>query len=132
VPFGGNHRGEIAEANAHLHEAQARLADTRSRLLGELDEAYAAATQAADSVELFRHQLLPLARLNLRAAEADYSGGNGDFLKLITAERQYLATKLDIARARSDFFTQLAALDYRTGGAVSAPEHPMLHGETQR
>ncbi len=132
IPFGGNHRGEIAEANAHLREAQARLADMRSRLLGELDQAYAAATQAADSIDLFRQKLLPLARLNLRAAEADYSGGNGDFLKLITAERQYLATQLEIAKARSDFFTQLAALDYRTAGAVSAPALPTTHGETQQ
>ncbi|MGH8042914.1 MAG: TolC family protein [Rudaea sp.] len=118
IPFGGNHRGEVGEAHAHAREAEAKLADARAQLLGDLDQSWAAATQATDTIELDDKKLLPLSKLNLQAAEADYSGGNGDFLKLITAERQYLTAKLELARARADLFTQLAALDYQTGGAL--------------
>lgn len=119
IPFGGNHRGEIGAANARVHEAEANLADARSQLLGDLDQSWAAARQASSTIELYNTRLLTLSKLNMQAAEADYSGGNGDFLKLITAERQYLAFKLELTRARADFFTQWASLDYQTGGALS-------------
>jgi len=60
-----------------------------------------------------------LTRLNMQAAEADYSSGSGDFLKLITAEQQYLMAELEVARARADLFTQWASLNYQTGGGLS-------------
>jgi cobalt-zinc-cadmium efflux system outer membrane protein len=62
--------------------------------------------------------LLPLTKLNMQAAEADYSSGSGDFLKLITAEQQHLMAELEVARARADFFTQWASLNYQTGGGL--------------
>lgn len=119
IPFGGNHRGEVGAANARVHEAEANLADARSQLLGDLDQSWAATRQASSTIELYSTRLLGLSKLNLEAAEADYSGGGGDFLKLITAERQYLAFKLELARARAEFLTQWASLDYQTGGALS-------------
>ncbi|MGA9335250.1 MAG: TolC family protein [Rudaea sp.] len=118
IPFGGNHRGAVGEARARAHEAEARLADARAQLLGELDQSWAAAAQAIDTIKLDSRKLLPLSKLNFQAAEADYRGGNGDFLKLITAQQQYLAAKLELARARADLYTQLASLDYQTSGAV--------------
>lgn len=120
LPFGANHSGEISTARARVRQAQAALVDARSRLLGDLDQAYVTVEQARSSIQLYREQLLPLARLNLQAAEADYSNGTGDFLKLITAERQYLAVQLELARTRADFYTQWASLDYQTGGALDA------------
>ena len=118
LPFGANHRGELGEAHARLQESEARLADARSRLLGDVEQAYATAGQARETIGLYEQKLLPLAKLNLQAAEADYGSGPGDFLQVITAERQYPSAELELARARADFFTQLAALDYRTGGAI--------------
>lgn len=119
IPFGGNHRGEVGEANARLRESEARLADARNQLLSDLAQTHATANQIAATIRLYHGKLLPLARLNLQAAEADYSSGSGDFLKLITAEQQYLTAELELARARADFFTQLASLDYQTGGALA-------------
>ena len=118
IPFGGNHRGEVSEANARLRESEAKLADARNQLLSDLDQTRATAVQAVATVHLYEGKMLPLAELNMQAAEADYSSGSGDFLKLITAERQYLMAKLELARARADFFTQLASLNYQTGGSL--------------
>ncbi len=118
IPFGGNHRGQVREADARLDESEAKLADARTQLLSDLDQTRETAAQAMATIDLYREKLLPLTRLNLQAAEADYSSGSGDFLKLITAERQDLAAKLELARARADFYTQLASLDYQTGGAL--------------
>lgn len=119
IPFGGNHRGEDDEAHALLRKAESDLVDARTQLLSDLDQSYATAAQAAETISLYTQHLLPLAKLNMDAAEADYSNGNGDFLKLITAEQQALAAKLELARSRADFFIQSAALDYRAGGALT-------------
>ncbi|TAL86319.1 MAG: TolC family protein [Rhodanobacter sp.] len=118
IPFGGNHRGQVSEANAHLQESEAKLADARNQLLSDLDQTHATAAQAAETIRLYTKRLLPLTALNLHAAEADYSNGTGDFLKLITAEQQDLKARLELAGARADFYTQLASLDYQTGGAL--------------
>jgi outer membrane protein TolC len=130
IPFGGNHRGEVGEANARLHESEARLADARNQLLSDLAQTRATAAQAVATIELYDGKLLPLTRLNMQAAEADYSGGSGtgDFLKLITAQQQYLTAELELAHARADFFIQLASLDYQTGGSL----WPSLPSATSR
>ena len=118
IPFGGNHRGEVNEANARLHESEAKLADMRNQLLSDIDQSRETAAQAAATIKLYAHKLLPLTRLNMQAAEADYGSGSGDFLKLITAEQQYLMAELEVARARADLFTQWASLNYQTGGGL--------------
>jgi cobalt-zinc-cadmium efflux system outer membrane protein len=120
IPFGGNHRGEVNEANARLHESEAKLSDLRNQLLSDIDQTRETAAQADATIRLYVDKLLPLTKLNMQAAEADYSGGSGssDFLKLITAEQQYLMAELEVARSRADFFTQLASLNYQTGGTL--------------
>lgn len=118
IPFGGNHRGEVNEANARLHESEAKLADTRNQLLSDIDQTRETAAQADATIRLYVDKLLPLIKLNMQAAEADYSSGSGDFLKLITAEQQYLMAELEVAKARADFFTQWASLNYQTGGEL--------------
>jgi cobalt-zinc-cadmium efflux system outer membrane protein len=123
IPFGGNHSGEVSEANARLHESEARFADARNQLLSNLDQTRTAAAQAVATIQLYNGELLPLIRLNMHAAETDYSNGSGsgDFLKLITTEQQYLTAELELARARADFYTQLASLNYQTGGTLWPP-----------
>lgn len=111
-------RAEIDEAQAEVRETQARKSDLRERVLSDLSRAYATAWQARSSVVLDRRRLVPFARENFDASQADYRTGNGDFLKLITAERAYLTAELDLARARADLYVQLASLDYLTAGAV--------------
>lgn len=118
IPIGAKHQGELDMAGARLQQSQAQLLDTRALLLSNVNKAYDTARQVNSSIALYSRRLLPLARLNLKAAETDYSSGDGDFLKLITAEQQYLMIKLKLARARADYFIQLASLDYQTGGAL--------------
>jgi len=119
LPFDFKKRNAwLDEANAELHQSQSRLLDARARLLSELQQAYAAAEQARQTLQLYDQRLLPLSRLNLQAAEADYSNGNGSFLNLITAEQRYLNAELEQASAAADLFTQRANLDYQTGGVL--------------
>jgi len=116
--YRGKYRSEVHAAEARRDASEAALEQARAEWLGELETARAAVEQAQHSVALYTGRLLPLARQNLAAAESDYRNGSGDFTKLITAERQYLLAQLELARNRADYFTQLAALDYRAGGFV--------------
>ncbi|MDE2149087.1 MAG: TolC family protein [Gammaproteobacteria bacterium] len=115
----------LDQANAELHQSQSQWQDAWARLLSELQQAYAAAEQARQTLRLYDDRLLPLSRLNLQAAEADYSSSGGSFLNLITAEQRYLDADLEQAAAQATLFTQLATLDYQTGGALfPAPPAP--------
>ena len=111
----------LDEANAKLQESRSQRLDTRSRLLSDLRQAYAAADQAQQTLRLYSDRLLPLSRLDLKAAEDDYGAGRGSFLDVITAEQRYLMAELEQASAESDLFTQFANLNYQTGGALLAP-----------
>lgn len=118
IPIGAAHSGDLEAASANLRQSRAKLASARSKLLSSLDETYATVKQIGDTVDLYDKRLVPLAGLNLKAAEADYRTGTGDFLKLVTAEQQYLTAELERERARADYYTQFAKLDYLTGGEL--------------
>jgi outer membrane protein TolC len=118
IPFGGNHKGEIRAAEAKLRQSEAQLVDARSQLLSSLAQDYAKVEQARDNLRLYTDRLLPLAQQSLKAAEIGYRNGRGDFSDLISAERQLLTTKLEQASAQADLYTQLASLNYHTGGAL--------------
>jgi len=120
IPIGGKHDGDYDEAQAKLRQSQFKSISVRNALLSSLEKTYAAIKQSNDTVDLYTKRLVPLADLNLKAANADYSAGRGDFLKVITAEQQYLMAELERERARADYYTQSAALDYQTGGAIFA------------
>ncbi|MDE2135699.1 MAG: TolC family protein [Alphaproteobacteria bacterium] len=118
IPISGMHEGELDMAHANLRQSESELIAAQSQLLSDLDATCAGVQQARDTIDLYDKRLVPLAGLNLKAAESDYRTGAGDFLKLITAEQQDLMVELEQERARADLYTRLAALDYETGGAV--------------
>ena len=120
IPIGAKHSGDLDEAHAKLNQSQQYYFAVRDRLLADLSQSYAAVKQLHATIDLYDKQLVPVADLDLHAAEADYSSGSGDFTKLIEAEQQYLMVELERERARADYFTQFAALDYQSGGTIFA------------
>lgn len=102
-------------AKAELKQTEWRLIDRRAQLLAELESTRAAVTEARQSYELYRDELLPLARDNLDAAVADYTAGRSDFINIISAERQQLSTALGLVRALADYHRRLATLERAVG-----------------
>ena len=86
--------------------------------MSDLERTHAAIQQIRSTIDLYDKRLVPLARLNLKAARIDYSSGSGAFLNVITAEQQQLMAELERERARADYYTQFAILDYQTGGVI--------------
>lgn len=107
-------------ARAELRETEWRLIDRRSQLLSELESARAAVIESVETFALYREQLVPLAGDSLDAAVADYTGGRGDFLNVISAEHNKLATELGQARALADYHRHLARLESTVGKSLAA------------
>ncbi len=108
-------RAELNAARAEARESEWQLIDQRSRLLAELEGARAATSESLQSYALYRDDLLPLARDSLDAAIADYTAGRSDFINIISAERQQLATALGLVRALADYHRRMAALERTVG-----------------
>lgn len=120
IPIWGKHDGDYDEAHAKLRQSQFKLISVRNTLLSDLEKTYAAIQQTRNTIDLYDKRFVPLAKLNLKAASADYSAGAGAFLNVIAAEQQQLMAELERERARADYYTQFATLDYQTGGAIFA------------
>ncbi|MGH8267923.1 MAG: TolC family protein [Steroidobacteraceae bacterium] len=114
----GKYRATIETARAEARRAASTLEDVRASLLADLSAAYASAKEAAQSVALYRDELVPLARTTLEVARTDYGSGRGDFLSVLTAEQHRLNTELTLARMQSEYFQRLAELERASDGGV--------------
>lgn len=114
----GKYRAAIDAAHAEARRAESNLQDQRASLLADLSADYAAVHEAAQSVALYRDELLPLAQSTLNVARTEYGSGRGDFLNVLTAEQHRLDTELGLARMQSEYFRELAELDRASGGGL--------------
>jgi len=112
------YRATIDAARAGARRAAATLEDQRASLLADLSAAYASAKEAAQSVALYRDELLPLSRTTLEVSRTDYGSGRGGFLGVLTAEQHRLDTELALARMESEYFQRLAEVERASGGGV--------------
>lgn len=112
------YRADVDAARAEALRAASTLEDQRASLLADLSAAYASAKEAAQSMALYRDELVPLARTTLEVARTDYGSGRGDFLSVLTAEQRRLDTELALARMQSEYFRRLAELEQASGGGV--------------
>ncbi len=112
------YRAAIDAARAQARRTAATLEDRRASVLADLAAAYASATEAAESLALYRDELVPLVHDTLQVARTDYSSGRGDFLSVLTAEKHRLDTELELARMQSEYYRRLAELDRASGGRL--------------
>lgn len=111
----GKYRADIDAAHAQALEANAQFQDQKASLLADLSGSYASTREAAQSVALYRDDLVPLARDALQVALSEYGSGQGGFLEVLTAEQRQLETELALARAQSGYFRELARLEQLSG-----------------
>ena len=111
----GKYRADIDAARADARRAASTLADQRASLLADLSAAYASVNAAAQSLALYRNELVPLARDNLEVARSEYASGRGDFLSVLSAEQRQLDTELGLARMQSEYYQRLAQLEQVSG-----------------
>jgi cobalt-zinc-cadmium efflux system outer membrane protein len=111
-------RAELGAANADLRRDRYALAAQRLEILAALESAYTHTHHAIDVIRLYEERLLELVQNNLDAALADYRSGTGQFINVVTAERQLLETEQSYERARADYWRMRAELERAAGGTL--------------
>ena len=108
----------VSEACARIHQRRADYDNRLAEIGYEVQSALERLTQGGEIVELFNERIIPAAEENLRAAQANYSTGNIDFLRLLDAERQYNNQQERYHQAVGEYQTRLADLERAIGGFV--------------
>lgn len=119
-------RAAEQEAKANSQQARWRKIDLEARISEELAVAYAQVEESQHVLRLYRQQLSPLADENLAAAKADYQAGKGDFLTLISSEKNRLQTQLQTEQALADLHRRFAELDQAVGSLEPLPTDERL------
>ena len=82
------------EAAARLKQAQWKKHDQAQKLAELIQLYYSRVKKYHQTLGLYKRYILPLAKLNKRAALADYQAGYGGFLELIRAEKDWHSARL--------------------------------------
>jgi outer membrane protein TolC len=112
------YRAGLDAARADSARLRFEREDRQAQVLGELEAARAAAESAAQTIRLYRGDLIPRTLENLSAARAAYGSGGGSFLEVITAEQQQLEAELALRKTRAEYFMARAELARWTGGEL--------------
>ncbi len=115
------------QAKRHAAKDEARAMSLRldsqqralvSQLMGDVQRALEQVRENEHVMSLYHNRLLPLAEENLEAARSDYEAGGGNFLDLISAEKNLMQTRLQREQALADYHRSLAALEQLVGGML--------------
>lgn len=123
--------------DAGVCEAQARVAADRALYEAERNQAhrdirglYARARSQQTILGLLRRTNLPNAEQALKLTASDFATGGVDYLSLLTAQRELLEIRLQIAQSETELARTVASLERAVGVALSeqppvAPPAPL-------
>ena len=121
-----------ARRNAAVKEAEARLAQLQAELVRQTDqagfevqEAYEQWRESLRTVRLFDEEVLPPARLNVKAARSLFATGGVSLLVLLDAERNLVNLEDRYYEATAAFFQRRTALQRSLTGTPSRVPLPM-------
>lgn len=111
-----------ARRSAAVREASNKIAQRRAEYQNMLDQvrfevqsSFTKVVQAAEVVRLYRDKTLPAAERSLQSAQANYTTGTLDFLRLLDAERQLNNQREKYYAAVAEYHRRLAELDRAVG-----------------
>jgi len=113
--FQAKHRAAENEALAQIKQVEWQRVDFIARLREDIQISYDRTAESIHVLKLYKHKLLPLAGETLSAAKSDYQSGKGDFLSLISSEKNYMQTQLQTEQALADTHRRLAELESAVG-----------------
>lgn len=115
----GKLTARIAEVNAAIDAANARVAAVESGLRLAVQQAYIKVKTAEQRAALLRTTVLPQSRHTVEVARVAYESNRGDFLSLIDDERTSLNIQLDYYRALAAREQALADLERAVGVEIT-------------
>ncbi|MDQ6996301.1 MAG: TolC family protein [Mariprofundus sp.] len=124
LPFGqGKRHASVDEFRADMQRVEWEKTGAMRQIEAEVQRAYDRVEESVHTLALFHKRLLPLAQENMQTARSDYQAGNGDFLTLISAEKNLIRTELELEQARADYHKRLAELERAVGGSLAWQPH---------
>lgn len=106
-------------AEAKVSEAMHELTGLRRRVVEETRRAYAAYVASGENLRRVRTELIPLSRLRLEQAEAQFRGGQTDVTALLQAEEQARASRAKEVELERRWAEALIRLQRAAGGAAT-------------
>ena len=103
----------VKEADARLAQLQAELARQTDQAGFEVQQAYEQWRESLRTVRLFDKEVLPPARLNVKAAQSLFVTGKVSLLVLLDAERTLVNLENRYYDATAAFFQRRTALQRR-------------------
>jgi len=120
LPLGqGKRRASVDEFRAEKQRVEWNKTGAMNKIESQVQINYDRVEESIHTLSLFRKRLLPLANENMETARSDYQSGNGDFLTLISAEKNLIRTELELEQARADYHKRLAELERDVGGSLA-------------
>lgn len=120
----GRSRARVREARALVERAERERDAARDLARAELEEARARVEETEHELHILEMGVLPATEKALVSVRAEYETNRGDFLTLLSAERDLARARLSHHRAESAFRTALADWEWASGAepAMSAAE----------
>lgn len=112
------YRAAAREAMFELSKQRAEYEQRVDDVNQEVEAAYAQVVEMAEIVKLYTERTLPAARQNVASAQSDYIANRGDFLRLVSAQRQLLMLQEKHQEAVAGYLSRLAELERVIGGPV--------------
>ena len=124
-------RAAAREAMFKLRRQRADYEQRIDDINQEVESAYAQVVEMQAIVELYVHRTLPAAERNVTSARADYVANRGDFLRLVSAQRQSLMLREKHQEAVVGYLSRRAELERAIGGPLplEPPTQPVTTPE---
>lgn len=123
IPTVQRNQGDRAKARADLAIAEAELAAERQMLAGQLVQARAEVSAAAQRALAYGTEILPHFEASLTLLRRSFELGDIDILALSTGRERFLRMQSDALMAQQDYFIALANLERVVGVELWHDDH---------
>ena len=107
----------VLEARKTVEEAERQFDATRVETLGLVRDQLKKIQTSANQYELYRDNIVPLARQTVEASRTGYEASTGGFLELITARRTLQDAESNALNHLANYIAAIAELDAIIGRA---------------
>jgi outer membrane protein TolC len=108
----------VSEAENRLAQRRAEYQELLDQVQFEVQSAHERATQSQQVIRLYEDKILPATQRSLDSAQANYTSGKLDFLRLIDAQRQVYTQREMYYQAIAEFHRRLAELERAVGQPI--------------
>jgi outer membrane protein, heavy metal efflux system len=108
----------VREANARGAQEQAKLEAQANEIGFRVEQSYQRVLESDSALRVYRERILPASRHSVEAAQASYTAGRLDFLRLVQSQRQLLIVEEGYYRAVAEYHQRLAELEREVGAPL--------------